>query len=359
MFGGLIIQSIHKQNFYKYGSYGIRGLNGLSGSNFVDKRFLADFPLVGSNEKASNEFCNVFSRNFLCDKVWLHEGKVVPEGFVGTILLDRVIGKDAVVVKPHANHCFDPLCPLCCYAWAKRAAKRVLMRFEVFDSVFGAEFELRHIVVSIPKFDFDKPLSFLRRMAVNFCESVGVVGGLVIYHSKRDKNHRWFFSPHFHVLGYVKGGLIDGGLVSRIYGETEYVLVNLEKRLSVLGTLLYQLSHAAVVGRSKMICYFGELVFNKGNHEDLGELLRANEFDAKLKAKSCLCPVCGSGMVHGCRSAKSPVFDYVKFEDEFLLDKSENWVVVPDRVFSPKYKGGDDGGGCSEVFVPRCDIGYE
>ena len=85
-------------------------------------------------------------------------------------------------------------------------------------------------------------------------------------------------------------GLVDGKAVAVISNLTGYVLKNLDRRKSVVGTVLYQLSHCGVVGRSKSLNWFGELVFNRRVNADLGELVRANDLE-RSRLGVC-CPVC-------------------------------------------------------------------
>ena len=47
----------------------------------------------------------------------------------------------------------------------------------------------------------------LRNKVVKILKSRGVIGGCLIFHGFRYNNVRlWYWSPHFHVLGFVLGG---------------------------------------------------------------------------------------------------------------------------------------------------------
>lgn len=324
---------------YRFGLYGAIGYGGY----FCDSRFVSDFPLVGSKLRATNALCGVFSRVKGCKNHLGHVGKVLPEGVFGSVGLDGLIGEGMAVTFPRAQHCSDPLCPVCCFDFARRTARRAMGKFDAFDGVFGMISD--HIAVSVPKHDWSKPFDFLRKQASSCLEMVGVKGGMLMYHPKRWHRQRkiWYFSPHFHCLGYLDGGRFDGLMVREVYVRTEYVVRVFDKRKSILGTLLYQLSHAGIpAGHVHAVSWFGCCGSRASRESGVSELIRANEVEDRRKRS--VCPVCGERLKCLCRVANSPRFEYERYEEKFVLDGVDNWCVV-DLPFRRGRKVVDDGGG--------------
>lgn len=325
---------------YRFGRYGVVGYGGF----LVDSDFEADFPLVGSRLRQTSALCNVFSRVKGCLNHEAHFGRVLPEGVSGAVGLDGKIGVKMGVVFPRAYHCSDPTCPVCCFDWARRTARRAMDIFEVYDDLL-VDCEIRHVTVSVPRFDWGKSFKWLRGYVSKLLVALGVEGGQLIYHPKRWSKYRecWYFSPHFHVLGYIEGGLFDGGLIRDFHNASGYVVVNLERRKSVLGTLLYQLSHAGVPeGHVHAVTWFGCCSSRASIRLGVRDVIVANRRYAIEKRNEC--PICGSKMRHVCRYSGNfdvPDFDYEKYNEKFVVDYVYNWFVVPHRVRRKKSDNDD------------------
>jgi len=69
---------------------------------------------------------------------------------------------------------------------------------------------------------------------------------------------RWYFSPHFHMLGY---GWIRN--TAENYSRTGWVVKNVGVRKSVVATAQYQLSHAGIHESCHTVTWFGGLSYNK------------------------------------------------------------------------------------------------
>jgi len=95
--------------------------------------------------------------------------------------------------------------------------------------------------------------------------------------------NEWYFSPHFHLIGYAKNG-IDGAAVAANYEETGWVVVNLGVRKSVVATAHYQLSHAGIHRHLHTVTWFGVMSNGKGwfSENALPE----------IKQKGAECPEC-------------------------------------------------------------------
>jgi hypothetical protein len=156
----------------------------------------------------------------------------------------------------------------------------------------------------------------------------GCPDGCIIHHGHRKdyRKHELFYSPHFHTLGYIRGGyrcrscehlkcsskmriycdapagscdgfeqvtrrahVDDGWIVSLAKNEKGVV----EKRKNVFGTAWYQLEHSSYevgVKRFQIVKWFGNLGTRK---------LKTDH-----KPVERLCPICGSvmhlGYPHNC-----------------------------------------------------------
>ena len=82
-----------------------------------------------------------------------------------------------------------------------------------------------------------------------------MIGGALIFHPYReDSKNYWYFSPHFHILGY--GWIVQ---TATIYDKTGWIVKNHRVRKSIGATAYYQLSHAGVKTRHHVISWFGAL----------------------------------------------------------------------------------------------------
>jgi len=92
-------------------------------------------------------------------------------------------------------------------------------------------------------------------------KKVGCYGGTMIFHAYRDKliddQKIWYYSPHFHVVGY---GWIAGA--DKTYQEHGWVIKNIGIRKSVFQTLFYQLSHCALQKGKHCLTWFGDLSYH-------------------------------------------------------------------------------------------------
>ncbi len=105
---------------------------------------------------------------------------------------------------------------------------------------------------------------------------------MMVHPFRFDRQRGWFFSPHYHVLGY---GWIHG--TKENYERTGWVIKNLGVRSSVYRTAQYQLSHAGVwmdkrQRKRATITWFGALAYNR--------------FSAPREKHSEKCPLCGSAL---------------------------------------------------------------
>lgn len=186
------------------------------------------------------------------------------------------------IFKPMVRRCFDPKCPEDWYSWAKRAASRMTNRIEAAQTLDDTLGEAIHFIASVPKDSWFLPKNRLTDLAYAIAKRVGFVGGCAIYHPFREKpGGRWYFSPHFHMIGY--GWIIE---TKAEFQRSGWICKNAGIRKTVFGTAFYQLTHCGVwygEGKKHSITWFGYLAYNKlrlpkseGSHLD-----------------QVFCPVCG------------------------------------------------------------------
>ena len=322
-----------------------------------------DYWLVGHGEQ-TNADCGKFKRFDGCLNVEAHNGArwIMPD-----------LPKDSVFVKSVYHSCDNPLCPKCYkHGWAVREASRIEVRLKELSKRFG---KIEHFAVSVPDRDFGLSLEALRKKCVKILSVRKVLGGVMIFHAFRYRNSAearrsgldvgWYWSPHFHVLGFIGGegygkcrgcsNLYDVGRVrdrnrclncngfeglTRQCYEKEggragsgYIVKVLGERKTVGGTAWYQLNHASVrrgenVKKSHVATWFGACSYRKAKV--------INSKDVGIKHK---CPICGNDLVRvrylGVFS-EHPISrrgEIVQFHGD---DGKPLWEVVAER----KFKGG-------------------
>lgn len=217
-----------------------------------------NWQLVGHGEK-TNEFCGKYFRTKGCLRTDLH----------AIVTLGGKNFKNKVYVKLVHHWCFKSSCPVCYRSgWATRAAGNIEARLKEASKRFG---QVEHVVCSIPPKNYNLSFEALCRKAKEILFARGVVGGCLIWHAFRFKmGMGWYFSPHFHVLGFVLGGYGKcrrcgvspsvqacggcGGFEDRtrkLNAVDGWIVRVLSKRLTVFGTAWYQLHHSSIDSSKK------------------------------------------------------------------------------------------------------------
>ena len=100
----------------------------------------------------------------------------------------------------------------------------------------------------------------IAKKAYQVLKEVKADSGLIIFHPFRyhKKTDCWYYSPHFHVLGF---GWVEN--VVQTYNKYGYVIKNLGKRATIFGTIYYQLSHCGIKKHNHALTYFGECSYSK------------------------------------------------------------------------------------------------
>jgi hypothetical protein len=248
------------------------------------------FQLVGNGVK-TNESCGKFSSYKGCIRADLHKG---------VNLLDGTNYTGKAYVEIHSHSCHRPSCPVCYLSWASREAHKIEARLAEANARFGKP---EHVVVSPSIGDYGLGYEDLRSKVVKILEGRGVIGGCLIFHGFRYNNVRlWYWSPHFHVLGVIKGGYgcrdcnhergdcrsCSGfnGREVRGFEKDGYIVKVMGKRKTIFGTAWYQLNHSTIrtnVRRPHACTWFGVCSYRK--------------LKVKVEKKKSLCPICGEELV--------------------------------------------------------------
>jgi len=284
------------------------------------------FQLVGNGVK-TNESCGKFSSYKGCIRADLHDG---------ITLLDGTNYTGKTYVEIHSHSCHRPSCPVCYLSWASREAHKIEARLVEANARFG---KAEHVVVSLPIGDYGLGYEDLRNKVIRILESRGVIGGCLIFHGFRYNTVRlWYWSPHFHVLGVIKGGYgcrdcnhergdcrscsgLNGREV-RGFEKDGYIVKVMGKRKTIFGTAWYQLNHSTIrtnVRRPHACTWFGVCSYRK--------------LKVKVEKKKSLCPICGEELVKlhylGVRrivkERDSPDFVSSFLDDLVDSDGSLNW----------------------------------
>lgn len=290
---------------------------------YVETR-IQDFVLAGSGHE-TRDTCGVFFTHYGCIRHTEHRGK-------GDYIMRLV------------NSCDKPLCPTCSkYGWAPKEANLIVDRFLAAEEKnFGM---VEHIVCSAPMGAYDLIYKEFKAEAREILLSLGVTGGVMILHGIRRKDNP--NNPHFHVLGWIKGGYgqcrfcsrknncsaecdgFDNRRWQRFLKNGWFVKVMLEERKTIGGTAWYQLNHASFdpfKRRFRVSSWFG-----LAGYSNLG---------VKRVNRRVLCPECGGqmgflkhvGSKELVLNPKSPDFKRVSWEQPFE-DGAPAWEVVEFNPF--------------------------
>ena len=208
------------------------------------------YRLVG-NGKVTNKFCGK----------WVGFNGCVNVGKHNHVNLEGINYAGKVHVSLVHNFCKKPSCPVCFKSgFAVREAGNIKVRLDEASKKFGL---VEHIICSIPVKDYGLEYNVLRSKVNKILQSLGIVGHVLIFHGFRySLGKGWYFSPHWHALGFVLGGYskcrncprksncdasCDGfdSKAWKNYQKTEYYTKIMGKRKTVFGTAWYQLNHAS------------------------------------------------------------------------------------------------------------------
>lgn len=206
-------------------------------------------------------------------------------------------GKVYVDLRRHS--CMRLECPVCYEKAAAREAGRIEHRMKAWHS----RGKPIHFVVSAPFSLYYLSIERLREIAYKVARSVGFWGGSCIVHPWRERckicgtpkdgtekrclncgcgELVWYFSPHFHMIGY---GFISGEKVAKEYARSGWISKKVgatrEEEDAVFKTAMYQVSHCGVKKNRHSVTWFGAMAYSK------------LKVEKEIVAKK-VCPLCGS-----------------------------------------------------------------
>lgn len=286
-----------------------------------------NFQLVG-HVPVTNDMCGKYLHVKGCLRTDLHDG----------VVLDGVNYTGKIFARVIHYNCHKPSCSICSRGWAIREAEKIENRLAEASKRFG---EAEHIVASVPTRDYGLDFEKLRSKVVDVLRVRGVIGGVLVFHGFRFREGRqWYWSPHFHALGYVKGGYKCRdcrrqfcsecsefeGKTRREFERDGYIVKVLGKRLTVKGTAKYELGHATIrsnVKRPHASTWFGGCSYRK--------------LKVKVEKVKPLCPICCEELRKICytgfrhlvkdRDASGYVGSFI---DELVEDGEVVWHLASD-----------------------------
>jgi hypothetical protein len=278
----------------------------VGGSSPVGRSWGADgvFRLVGNGD-VTKDSCGKFLTVLGCRNIDAHD--VISE-------FDGKNHKGEMILKKTFYNCGKPSCPVCYLAWAKREAERAEPRLKEASKRYG---QIEHVSISPPQSDWGLSVEALRKKTAKALAVRGLIGGVLIfhpfrYHSSREARIKggvmgWFFSPHFHYLGFVLGGYgrcrqckdkkcrgygnfnLCDGYDARTRRENEkdgFVCKVLGARKTIFGTLWYQANHAGYDSskkHSRITTWFGVCSYRK--------------LKVTVERRRSICPICLEDLV--------------------------------------------------------------
>jgi len=250
-----------------------------------------DYQLVG-NGSQTNQYCGRYIGLKGCLRVDLHS----------IMTLDGVNYAGKIFRRKVHHFCDKPSCPVCFKSgWAVREAHNITARLREASKRFG---QVEHLTISVPTKDYDLDLKPLRLKVIKLLNIRGVVGGCLIFHGFRyNLSKGWYFSPHFHVLGFILGGYSRcrnckrkwnclkgcGGFDDRAWQAFQtdgYYVKVFGKRITVMGTAWYQLNHASImkdVKRFHVSTWYGNVSYRK--------------LKVTVELRKSVCPICKHNLV--------------------------------------------------------------
>ena len=214
-----------------------------------------------------------------------------------------------IFLKPFQRSCFRADCEQCCFKWLGRSASKATKRMKLYEK--QSKKIAKHIIISVPYWDYYKPKKEIAKKAYQVLKEVKADSGLIIFHPFRyhKKTDMWYYSPHFHVLGF---GWVEN--VVQTYNKYGYVIKNLGKRETIFGTIYYQLSHCGIKKHNHALTYFGECSYSK--------LIMEKEEEESKK-----CPFCQEDLIELDYDNNVELKPDPNIMEAWYMAKSYEWFV--------------------------------
>ena len=160
-----------------------------------------------------------------------------------------------IFVKAYRKSCSKASCPICFISWQTKEAHRAARRMRAFR--LGKHRAPIHVVFSPPQ-DTSDGIRELRKEMYKLSKTVGLYGGLSVFHPYRCDSGQWKKGPHFHTLGY--GWIVN---TKAVYEDKGWIVKNIGLRPHVVRTVGYLLSHAGIRKGYHAVTWFGGLGYSK------------------------------------------------------------------------------------------------
>ncbi len=228
--------------------------------------------------------------------------------------------------------CFRADCEYCWLQWSYRQASKATRRFEKYQEKTKTEYKPRHIIISVPKWDYGKSKKELSEIARNKLNSVipkwSHFGGCIVYHPFRKHwisgSFRWYYSPHFHILGYgwTLPSDSDESMENR-RGWTIKIAKDRDEKgnpieRNTFQTLSYILTHAGIKRHNHTLTWFGELSYCK---------LVIPKDDYEMGK----CPIC-ENILSKCKPKNEFSFKPPESKMEFIIDL-DKWDFIDNAEY--------------------------
>jgi hypothetical protein len=206
----------------------------------------------------------------------------------------KLDNKNSIYIKQYQRSCYRALCKQCYLNWIARQANASTTRINQYDK---SRIPI-HLLLSVSSNQYHLKDKDLRKRARKILEMIGFEGGAIIFHPFRfnKKIRCWYYSPHFHIIGFVNRHQIHKG-----YGAFGWLVKDLGIRESVFQSFCYLLSHCGIKKGTHSVSWIGRLSYSK--------------LKVEKEPKITKCPVCGGD------------FEEIYYEDLF------HPVVPPDKPY--------------------------
>jgi len=219
--------------------------------------------------------------------------------------------RNKIVFEPVLLSCDKPECEVCYRkGYSVREAMKIDSRLSEARKLWG---DVEHFMCSVPLEEYMLSPEQLWDKLFAYLPELGCVGGCAMFHPARFEGGV-HYAPHFHVLGVFSGAYRCRGCEKseaecrecwgfehkkfEVNRRSGWIFKVFDKRKSVFGTAVYQLSHAAFKIDSKrhnVVRWFGVCSYRK----------------LKVKAKRFKrgCPLCGDefGRIVSCQGLADAV----------------------------------------------------
>lgn len=170
----------------------------------------------------------------------------------------------AAYIVRYQRSCFRKDCEKCYERSIARQTARATRRVEKYAKKTNKK--IAHYVLSISYKDSKLSFEELRIKARKILKELSIDDSALIFHPFRfhKKILQWYFSPHFHTVGF---GTIPMGKIKSVFRKYGWYIKDLGPRKSIAGTFYYLLAHTGVKKGFHVVSWLGGLSYSKAKIE--------------------------------------------------------------------------------------------